>query len=154
MASLLACRLILDFTERGAETVSHSEGVGICPFTTKCGMTLSNDGHPVGRGFGRPRQPVSTMTSNVILGTIGSVQQDMAVWDVELDDMHFESGMCFTGESAHTLKTLRATSSAPAYNSFESGFMAQTGGGSDTSHCGITSLSGIRADVEKTMSAI
>ncbi|KAL4070663.1 hypothetical protein J3A83DRAFT_4358782 [Scleroderma citrinum] len=129
MASLLACRLILDFTERGAETVSHSEGVGICPFTTKCGMTLSNDGHPVGRGFGRPRQPVSTMTSNVILGTIGS-------------------------ESTHTLKTLRATSSAPAYNSFESGFMAQTGGGSDTSHCGITSLSGIRADVEKTMSAI
>lgn len=132
MAPLLACRLILDLRERGAETVSHSEGTGIGVFATKSGITSSNPGHPGKRGTARHRGPGSTMTSNVVLSTIGSIQPDVEAADVELDEMHFETSMGFAGASTRTLESLREASPAPAYNSIEGGFAARPGGGSDT----------------------
>ncbi|KIJ22045.1 hypothetical protein PAXINDRAFT_105804 [Paxillus involutus ATCC 200175] len=155
MAPLLACRLILDLRERGAETVSHSEGTGIGAFATKSGVTSSSNGAPhVKRGgLGiRHRGPGSTIASNVMLSTIGSIQPDLEAPDVELDEMHFESGMGFAGDSSRTLGSLEHTSPAPAYNSIEMGFTTRRGSGSDVSE--VAGLSGIRIDIEKTSSTM
>ncbi|EGO31001.1 hypothetical protein SERLADRAFT_444575 [Serpula lacrymans var. lacrymans S7.9] len=148
MAPVLACRLILDLRERGAETVSHSEGTGIAAFTTKSGVTSSNGHRGKSRGLGTrtARGQASTITSNVVLSTIGSLH-DVEAADVELDDMHFELGMGFGDESSKALdESVRATP-APAYNSLEMGFHT-----SDHSEDG--GVSGIRVDIEKTTSTM
>ncbi|KAF8140557.1 hypothetical protein EV363DRAFT_1151677 [Boletus edulis] len=150
MAPLLACRLILDLRERGAED-SHSEGVGV--FATKSGVTTSSNGPPhVKRGgLGiRHRGPGSTIASNVMLSTIGSIQPDLEAAEVELDEMHFESGMGFAGDSSRTLGSLDHTSPAPAYNSVEMGSPAGRDSISDGGELESGAMSGIRVDVEKT----
>ncbi|KAF8560075.1 hypothetical protein OG21DRAFT_1400902 [Imleria badia] len=155
MAPLLACRLILDLRERGAETVSHSEGTGVGAFATKSGVTTSSNGPPhVKRGgLGiRHRGPGSTIASNIMLSTVGSIQPDLEVADVELDEMHFESGMGFAGDSSRTLGSLENASPAPAYNSVEMGSAAGRGSVSDGGEAG--TMSGIRVDVEKTTSTM
>ncbi|KIJ66246.1 hypothetical protein HYDPIDRAFT_86277 [Hydnomerulius pinastri MD-312] len=155
MAPLLACRLILDLRERGAETVSHSEGTGVGAFATKSGVSGGSNGPPHTKrgGFGtRHRGPGSTIASNVMLSTIGSIHPDIEAPDVELDEMHFESGMGFAGDSSRTLGSLEHASPAPAYNAIEMGFAARRGSGSDVSE--VLGVSGIRIDVEKTTSTM
>ena len=142
---------ILDLRERGAETVSHSEGTGVGAFATKSGVTTSSNGPPhVKRGgLGiRHRGPGSTVASNIMLSTIGSIQPDLEVADVELDEMHFESGMGFAGDSSRTLGSLEHTSPAPAYNSIDVGSPAGRGSMSDAREVGV--MSGIHVNVEKT----
>ncbi|KAG6380915.1 hypothetical protein JVT61DRAFT_5307 [Boletus reticuloceps] len=153
MAPLLACRLILDLRERGAETVSHSEGTGLGAFATKSGVTASSNGPPhVKRGgLGiRHRGPGSTIASNIMLSTVGSIQPDLEVAEVELDEMHFESGMGFAGDSSRTLGSLDHTSPAPAYDSVEMGSPAGRDSISDGGELESGAMSGIRVDVEKT----
>ncbi|KAG0707440.1 hypothetical protein DFH29DRAFT_625320 [Suillus ampliporus] len=156
MAPVLACRLILDLRERGAETVSHSEGTGVSAFATKSGVTTSNAGHRK-PGRGRHRGPGSTITSNVMLSTIGSIQPDIEAAEVELDEMHFELGMGYaaSGESTRSLGSVENATPAPAYNSIEMGFNARPGSATDESGgAGMSGISGIRIDIEKTTSTI
>ncbi|KAG1904735.1 uncharacterized protein F5891DRAFT_1012571 [Suillus fuscotomentosus] len=135
MAPLLACRLILDLRERGAETVSHSEGTG--------------------PGRGRHRGPGSTIASNIMLSTIGSIQPDLEAAEVELDEMHFELGVGYSGDSTRSLGSVENATPAPAYNSIEMGFSARPGSATDESGAaGMSAVSGIRIDVEKTTSTI
>lgn len=89
-----------------------------------------------------------------MLSTIGSIQPDpdLEAADVELDDMHFESGMGFAGDSSRTLGSLEHTSPAPAYNSVDMGSPAGCGSVSDGGEAG--TMSGIRVNVEKTTSTM
>ncbi|KAG1885526.1 hypothetical protein F4604DRAFT_1615715 [Suillus subluteus] len=157
MAPLLACRLILDLRERGAETVSHSEGTGVSAFATKSGVITSNAGHRGKPGRGRHRGPGSTITSNVMLSTIGSIPPDLEAAEVELDEMHFELGMGYGGDStrSESLGSVENATPAPAYNSIEMGFNARPGSATDESGAaGMSAVSGIRIDIEKTTSTI
>jgi hypothetical protein len=143
---------ILDLRERGAETtVSHSEGTGMSEFTTKRGgANVGNRGKP---GRARLRGPASTLTSNVMLSTVGSIHPDVEAAEVELDAMHFELGIGYAGEST---RSLGSGSVAPAYNSVELGFNALSAG-SATDESGAACLSGvagIRVDIEKTTSTM
>ncbi|KAH7916463.1 hypothetical protein BJ138DRAFT_1108826 [Hygrophoropsis aurantiaca] len=158
MAPVLACRLILDLRERGAETVSHSEGTGMGAFATKSGITSSSNVGYRSKAGGltvRHRGPGSTIASNVVLSSIGSIQPDLENPDVELDEMHFELGMPYAGESTRTLGSVGNATPAPAYNSLEMGtFSARRGSVSGSSEAGTEALSGIRVDVEKTTSTM
>ncbi|KIK49470.1 hypothetical protein CY34DRAFT_113970 [Suillus luteus UH-Slu-Lm8-n1] len=155
MAPVLACRLILDLRERGAETDSHSEGTGVSAFATKSGVALSNAGHRGKPGRRRHRGPGSTATSGVMLSTIGSIAPDLEAADVELDEMHFELGMGYGGESTRSLGSVDNATPAPAYNSIEMGFNARPGSATDESGAaGMSAISGIRIDIEKTTSTI
>jgi hypothetical protein len=87
-----------------------------------------------------------------MLSTIGSIQPDLEAADVELDEMHFESGMGFAGDSSRTLGSLEHTSPAPAYNSIEIGSLAGRGSVSDGGEA--EAMSGIRVNVEKTTSTM
>ena len=87
-----------------------------------------------------------------MLSTIGSIQPDLEAADVELDEMHFESGMGLAGDSSRTLGSLEHTSPAPAYNSVEMGSPARRGSMSDVDEAG--TMSGIRVNVEKTTSTM
>lgn len=130
--------------------MSHSEGTGVGAFATKSGVTSSSNGPPhVKRGLGiRHRGPGSTIASNIMLSTIGSIQPDLEAADVELDEMHCESDMGFAGSSSRSLGSLEPTSPAPAYNSIELGSPAGHGSASDGGEAGV--VSGIRVNVEKT----
>ena len=97
----------------------------------------------------RQRGPGSTLTSNVVLSTVGSIHPDLEAAGVELDEMHFELGMGYAGESTGSVGS---ATPAPAYNSIELGIAAQTGSATDES--GGACLSGIRVDIEKTTSTI
>ncbi|KAG2756463.1 hypothetical protein P692DRAFT_20791363 [Suillus brevipes Sb2] len=155
MAPVLACRLILDLRERGAETDSHSEGTGVSAFATKSGVALSNAGHRGKPGRRRHRGPGSTTTSGVMLSTIGSIPPDLEAADVELDEMHFELGMGYGGESTRSLGSVENATPAPAYNSIEMGFNTRPGSATDESGAaGMSAVSGIRIDIEKTTSTI
>ncbi|KAF8971753.1 hypothetical protein BDZ97DRAFT_1913662 [Flammula alnicola] len=90
LGPVLACRLILDLRERGSETVSHSEGTGIAAFTTKSltqqGSPYTPPGHRSKNGSRyRNRGVVSTISSNVILTTLGSIHPDPMDIDLERD---------------------------------------------------------------------
>lgn len=91
-----------------------------------------------------------------MLSTIGSIQPDIEAADVELDEMHFESGMGFAGDSSRTLGSLEHVSPAPAYNSIEMGSPAGRSSMSDggAGEAGVMSMSGIRVNVEKTTSTM
>lgn len=152
---MLTAFQILDLRERGAETVAHSEGTGVGAFATKSGVTTSSNGPPHVKRGGvviRHRGPGSTIASNIMLSTIGSIQPDLEAADVELDEMHFESGMGFAGDSSRTLGSLEHTSPAPAYNSIEIGSPAGRGSVSDGGEA--EAMSGIRVNVEKSTSTM
>lgn len=155
MAPVLACRLILDLRERGAETVSHSEGTGVSAFATKSGVLTSNTGYRGKSGRGRHRGPGSTITSNVMLSTIGSIPPDLEAAEVELDEMNFELGMCYGGDSTRSLGSVENATPAPAYNSIEMGFSARPRSVTDEGGAGgMSAVSGIRIEIEKTMSTM
>lgn len=146
---------ILDLRERGAETVSHSEGTGVSAFATKSGVVTSHSGHRGKPGRGRHRGPGSTIASNIMLSTIGSIQPDLEAAEVELDEMHFELGVGYSGDSTRSLGSVENATPAPAYNSIEMGFSARPGSATDESGAaGMSAVSGIRIDVEKTTSTI
>ncbi|OAX32857.1 hypothetical protein K503DRAFT_701389 [Rhizopogon vinicolor AM-OR11-026] len=152
MAPVLACRLILDLRERGAETDNHSEGTGVSVFATKRGG--ANAGRRGKPDRVRQRGPGSTINSNVILTTVGSIHPDLEAAEVELDEMHFELGIGYAGESTRSLGSVGATP-APAYNFIEMGFNAQSGSTTDESGAAcMSAVSGIRVDIEKTTSTM
>ncbi|KAF9245825.1 hypothetical protein BU15DRAFT_40889 [Melanogaster broomeanus] len=154
MAPLLACRLILDLKERGAETVCHFEGTGIGAFATKSGVTSSSDGTLRRKrgGLGvRHRGPGSTIASNIMLTTIGSIQPDLEAPEVELDELHFESAMGPAGDSSRTLGFVERKNLAPDYNASEVEFATRCRK-SDVSE--VDGVSGIRIDIEKTTTSM
>lgn len=155
MAPVLACRLILDLRERGSEDHSHSEGTGVSAFATKSGVVTSNAGRRGKPGRVRRHAPGSTIASNVMLSTIGSIQPDLEAAEVELDEMHFELGMGYSGDSTRSLGSVENATPAPAYHSIEMGFNARPGSATDESGAaGMSGISGIRIDIEKTTSTI
>ncbi|KDR85774.1 hypothetical protein GALMADRAFT_1325360 [Galerina marginata CBS 339.88] len=180
LGPVLACRLILDLRERGSETVSHSEGSGIAAFTTKSmtqqGSPYTPPGHRCKNGsrYGRSRGMVSTISSGVVLTTIGSMHPDHMDHDleqdvVEMEDIRFGLGHLGTlsaavgGEDGEPLPEgedhrdgRHRDSPAPAYQSLEMGF--RHGGRRSPSpsfdeHSTHSIVRGIRVDVEQATSA-
>ncbi|KAJ7654841.1 hypothetical protein B0H17DRAFT_1021720 [Mycena rosella] len=98
MGPVLACRLILDLRERGATTVSNSEGTGIAAFTTKT-MTqqqcspFTPPNHRTKNGIYSRNARITD--SNIVLSTLGSVLPDMDIeQDVaELEDIRLGLGI-------------------------------------------------------------
>jgi hypothetical protein len=183
MAPVLACRLvsdttlspfaykhlpnqshsqILDLRERGAQTVSHSEGTGIAAFTTKSGSHGSpfTAGHRSKSRAGPLVRP-HTLNSNIMLSTLGSIPPDTDIdynleQDVvEMNELHIDLGidMDLNSSSSSTRPDAEARgdghegSPAPAYHSLEMGFRPR----GPSLEC---DLSRIRVDVEKTTSTI
>ncbi|KAF8634974.1 hypothetical protein AX15_000697 [Amanita polypyramis BW_CC] len=168
MGPILACRLILDLRERGSETVSHSEGTGIAAFTAK---SITQQGSPftppsrrgksVMGGYGRHRHGVNTVSSNVVLSTLGSIPQDVDL-DIErdipdMDDIHFGLGMelgslstAIGGDDGEPITEggRHDDSPAPAYQSIEKGRQRKHA----SNHEEEATLQGIRVEVEKAMS--
>jgi hypothetical protein len=90
-----------------------------------------------------------------MLSTIGSIPPDLEAAEVELDEMHFELGMGYGGDSTRSLGSVENATPAPAYNSIEMGFNARPGSATDESGAaGMSTVSGIRIDIEKTTSTI
>ncbi|KAK2461409.1 hypothetical protein APHAL10511_005872 [Amanita phalloides] len=167
MGPVLACRLILDLRERGSETVSHSEGTGIAAFTTKSITQQGSPFTPPGRrskgaieGFGRPRRGINTVSSNVVLSTLGSIPQDMDLVIerdvVEMDDIRLGLGMelgslstAIGGDDGEpvTEGAPHGDSPAPAYHAIDKGQHRQCPLNNEDQ-----ALQGIRVDVEKAMS--
>lgn len=168
---------ILDLRERGSETVSHSEGTGIAAFTTKS-MTQQDSpytppGHRAKGGrYTRGRGLISTLSSNLVLTTLGSIHPDHMEVDleqdvVEMDDIRLGLGMnlgtlstAIGGDDGEPLpeeegqvKYHQRGSPAPAYNSLEMGFRPGRQRSSTPSldeHRSIRSIiGGIRIDVEQ-----
>ncbi|KAF6766688.1 hypothetical protein DFP72DRAFT_997781 [Ephemerocybe angulata] len=95
LGPVLACRLILDLRERGSETVAHSEGTGIAAFTTKSVTQLHGSPYtPPGRNKSsrgrRSRGVVSTVSSGVVLTTLGTIHPEHLDLDVEQDGMEMD----------------------------------------------------------------
>ncbi|KAF8910175.1 hypothetical protein CPB84DRAFT_1672890 [Gymnopilus junonius] len=175
LGPVLACRLILDLRERGSETVSLSEGTGIAAFTTKSitqhGSPYTPPGHRSKNRYGRSRGVVSTISSNVVLTTLGSIHPDHMDFDieqdvVELDDIRFRMGTlgslnAVVGDDGEPMSEAEdhrdgrsRDSPAPAYHSLERGFRG--GGRSRTPSFDQQSshsvVRGIRVDVEQATS--
>ncbi|KAF9535594.1 hypothetical protein CPB83DRAFT_21382 [Crepidotus variabilis] len=178
LGPVLACRLILDLRERGSETVSHSEGTGMAAFTTKSvpqqDSPYTPPGHRSKGGVSRfiRGRGISTLSSNVVLTTLGSIHPDPMDVDleqdaVELEDIRLGLGMDLgvlstaiggddgeplpEGSSQH--RSGRDQSPAPAYNTLEMGF--RVGGRSPTPSLDERQsiVGGIRVDVEQAVSA-
>ncbi|KZT74948.1 hypothetical protein DAEQUDRAFT_14666 [Daedalea quercina L-15889] len=94
LAPVLACHLILDLRERGAETVAQSAGT--IAFTAGVSSNKSNPASPfsgIGFGFGSPSSSKALVRpSGVLLSTIGSIPMEGIVTvggGVELDNMQY-----------------------------------------------------------------
>ncbi|EIW87001.1 hypothetical protein CONPUDRAFT_45184, partial [Coniophora puteana RWD-64-598 SS2] len=156
LAPVLACRLILDLRQRGAETVAHSEGSGVGPFTANSGVSTNGKrSKPELFSKRQSQYGSSASASNMIIRGGDSIHPvDLEEGEVELDDMHFEAGLNSAGIST---RTLGGASPAPAYDAIDLGFNAGLETQSEDSHSngGVVSIfSGIRVDVEKTTSSI
>ncbi|RDB29202.1 hypothetical protein Hypma_015835 [Hypsizygus marmoreus] len=170
MGPVLACRLILDLRERGSETVSHSEGTGIAAFTTKS-MTqqqcspFTPPGHRTKSAGGYGRHTRGTVSSNVMLSTLGSIPPDMDLdLDIERDVAEMEDIRLGLGMDLGSLSTAiggddgepiaegdsHGGTPAPAYHSLEMGFR----GGLARPSFDNTGIRGIRVDVEKATSTM
>ncbi|KAF8640368.1 hypothetical protein AX17_000039 [Amanita inopinata Kibby_2008] len=164
MGPVLACRLILDLRERGSETVSHSDGTGIVAFTAKSITQHGSPFTPPGRrsksamgGYGRHARGVNTVSSNVLLSTLGSIPPEMDI-DVEqdvaeMDDIHLGLGMelgslstAIGGDDGEPMAEgeSHGDSPAPAYHSLEMGQRTQKTASNED-----VGLNGVRIDVEK-----
>ncbi|TFK30935.1 hypothetical protein FA15DRAFT_580312, partial [Coprinopsis marcescibilis] len=136
LGPVLACRLILDLRERGSETVSHSEGTGIAAFTTKSVTQHGSPYTPPGRrnksgGGYRSRGMVSTLSSGVVLTTLGTIHPDPLDLDIERDVAEMDDprigvdleilSTAIGGDDGEPLSDSdsRNGSPAPAYNSLE-----------------------------------
>ncbi|KAF8167319.1 hypothetical protein B0H34DRAFT_792058 [Crassisporium funariophilum] len=186
LGPVLACRLILDLRERGSETVSHSEGTGIAAFTTK---SMTQQGSPYtppgqrsksrGSRYGRNRGVVSTISSNVVLTTLGTIHPEHMDIDLERDatememeDIRFGIGMdpylghlstAIGGDDGEPLPDgethshRSGDSPAPAYNTLEIGFRGGRRSPSIEERPSTSCRSivrGIRVDVEQATSTI
>ncbi|KIM47445.1 hypothetical protein M413DRAFT_22112 [Hebeloma cylindrosporum] len=179
LGPVLACRLILDLRERGSETVSHSEGTGIAAFTTKSmtqhGSPYTPPGHRSKGSRYRTRGVVSTISSNVVLTTLGSIHPDHMDLDLEQDVVEMEDIRLGLGMDLGNLSTAvggddgeplpedegrrfgrHRCSPAPAYDSLEMGFRP---GGRRSSTPSIEEsnhsiVRGIRVDVEQATSTM
>lgn len=166
LGPVLACRLILDLRERGSETVSHSEGTGIAAFTTKSipqqGSPYTPPGHRGKSGTGRYRRShgmVSTISSNVVLTTLGTIHPDVDI-DVEQDLVEMEDirlgldlgslSTAIGGDDGEPLSEgdSQGGSPAPAYHSLELGFRDQRPPSLEEG------IGGIRVDVERASSTM
>ncbi|KIK07231.1 hypothetical protein K443DRAFT_129234 [Laccaria amethystina LaAM-08-1] len=166
LGPVLACRLILDLRERGSETVSHSEGTGIAAFTTKSipqqGSPYTPPGHRGKSGTGRYRRShgmVSTISSNVVLTTLGTIHPDVDI-DVEQDLVEMEDirlgldlgslSTAIGGDDGEPLPEgdSQGGSPAPAYHSLELGFRDQRPPSLEEG------IGGIRVDVERASSTL
>ncbi|KAG6814144.1 hypothetical protein H0H92_002139 [Tricholoma furcatifolium] len=110
MGPILACRLILDLRERGSETVSHSEGTGIAAFTTKSmSQQQCSPFTPPHRksmvGYGRRNRGGNTISSNIMLSTLGSIHHDVDLEDFERDVSEIEDIRRGIGMDLGTLST-------------------------------------------------
>ncbi|KAG2022913.1 hypothetical protein CC2G_000629 [Coprinopsis cinerea AmutBmut pab1-1] len=136
LGPVLACRLILDLRERGSETVSHSEGTGIPAFTTKS-VTHHGPYSPPGRRgnkSGGRYQSRGTLSSGIVLTTLGTIHQDPMDIDVERDVADMDDGRigvdleilstAIGGEDGEPLSDSESHGGtpAPAYNSLDHGY--------------------------------
>ncbi|GLB35860.1 putative expressed protein [Lyophyllum shimeji] len=169
LGPVLACRLILDLRERGSETVSHSEGTGMAAFTTKSltQQQASPFTPPAHRksgtgGYGRHTRGMHTVSSNIMLSTLGSIHPDIDLEEedaAEMDDIRLEMGIDLgslstavggdDGEPIAEGDSLGG-SPAPAYNALEMGFR----GGLTRPSVEDSGVRGIRIDVEKSTTTI
>ncbi|KAG6900524.1 hypothetical protein C0993_009477 [Termitomyces sp. T159_Od127] len=167
MGPVLACRLILDLRERGSETVSHSEGTGIAAFTTKTmtqqqGSPFTPPNRKSVSGYGRRNRGGHTVSSNIMLSTLGSIHHDMDLEDFEhdlgdADDIHrgMDMGLgslstAVGGDDGEPIpESENLGTPAPAYEPFEMGFR-ETGNETkiEDNH------QGIKVEVERTTSTI
>ncbi|KAF8808162.1 hypothetical protein BYT27DRAFT_7099218 [Phlegmacium glaucopus] len=174
LGPVLACRLILDLRERGSETVSHSEGTGIAAFATK---SITQQGSPYtppgqrtknhGSRFGRGHGVVSTVSSNVVLTTLGTIYPDHMDMDLERDVVEMEEIRFGLGMDLGSLSTAiggddgeplpegghhshrHGESPAPPYNTLEMGFRGGRRTPSLDDHRSCCSVvNGIRVDIE------
>lgn len=148
-------------------------------FTTKSmtqqGSPYTPPGHRSkgGSRFGRSRGIVSTISSNVVLTTLGSMHpdhmDDMEQDVVEMDDIRFNLGMplgalsaAIGGEDGEPIpdgdnysQAHHRDSPAPAYNSLEIGSKAGRRSASPSldGHSTHSVIRGIRVDVEHATSA-
>ncbi|KAF9479410.1 hypothetical protein BDN70DRAFT_932567 [Pholiota conissans] len=181
LGPVFACRLILDLRERGSETVSHSDGTGIAAFTTKSmtqqGSPYTPPGHRSKTGSRyRNRGIVSTISSNVVLTTLGSIHPDHMDMDIERDVVEMEEIRLGLGMDLGSLSTAiggddgeplpegegqrsrRRGSPAPAYHSLEMGFRPRRERSpspsiEDHSVATHSVAKGIRVDVEQATSS-
>ncbi|KAG6889993.1 hypothetical protein C0995_012953 [Termitomyces sp. Mi166 len=168
MGPVLACRLILDLRERGSETVSHSEGTGIAAFTTKSmtqqqGSPFTPPNRKSVTGYGRRNRGGHTISSNIMLSTLGSIHHDIDLEDLEqdlgdVDDIHHGMDMglgslstAVGGDDGEPIPEGESLGTpAPAYEPLEMGFR---GGGSELS-IEESCHQGIKVEVERTTSTI
>ncbi|KAF7784119.1 hypothetical protein Agabi119p4_284 [Agaricus bisporus var. burnettii] len=166
LGPVLACRLILDLRERGSETVAHSEGTGMAAFTTKSvsqqdsPFTPPNPRNKSATSRYRNRGAASTMSTNIVLTTLGSIPPDIEV-DVEQGGLELEDirlglnlhlgnlNTAIGGDDGEPIadNESQGGSPAPAYNSLE--MMGIRGLGSASIESG---SAGIRIDVETATS--
>ncbi|KAF5385071.1 hypothetical protein D9615_001257 [Tricholomella constricta] len=170
LGPVLACRLILDLRERGSETVSHSEGTGIAAFTTKsmtqqqCSpFTPPAHRNKSAAGYGRHTRAMNTVSSNIMLSTMGSIHPDIDL-EMEQDVVEMEAIRLGMGIELGSLSTAvggddgepiaegdsQVGTPAPAYHSLEMGFR----GGLVRPSLEDAGIRGIRVDVEKSTSTI
>lgn len=160
--------------------MSHSEGTGIAAFTTKSMTQQDSPYTPPGhrnksRGgrYARGRGVISTLSSNVVLTTLGSIHPDHMEVDLEQDVVEMDDIRLGLGMNLGTLSTAiggddgeplpegesypRRESPAPAYNFLEMGFRP---GGQHSPNPSINErrstrsvVRGIRVDVEQETTA-
>ncbi|KAG6817958.1 hypothetical protein H0H87_012426 [Tephrocybe sp. NHM501043] len=164
--------MILDLRERGSETVSHSEGTGITAFTTKSMSQQQcspfTPPHRKNGAYGRRIRGGNTISSNIMLSTLGSIHHDVDLdLDLEQDlseieDIHrgigsgvgLDLGSLSTAVGGDDGEPIAEGASqigtpAPSYEPFELGFRDPPPRSSMES-----GLHGIRVDVERTTSTI
>ncbi|KAG6837655.1 hypothetical protein H0H93_004931 [Arthromyces matolae] len=164
LGPILACRLILDLRERGSETVSHSEGTGMAAFTTKSmtqqhGSPFTPPHRKSSTRYGRYNRAGHTISSNIMLSTLGSIHHDIDLEDLEqdlgdVDDIHRELDMnigslstAIGGEDGEPITECESVGTpAPAYEPVELGFnRSKTGQGLED---------GIKIEVQRTTSTL
>ncbi|KAG5722307.1 hypothetical protein E4T56_gene17582, partial [Termitomyces sp. T112] len=161
MGPLLACRLILDLRERGSETVSHSEGTGIAAFTTKSltqqqGSPFTPPNRKSITGYSRRYRGGHTISSNIMLSTLGSIHHDIDLEDLgDVDDIHREMDMglgslstAVGGDDGEPIpEGENLGTPAPAYEPLEMGFRNEP-------KIAEPRREGIKVEVERTTSTI
>lgn len=156
---------ILDLRERGSETVAHSDGTGMAAFTTKSvsqqdsPFTPPNPRNKSATNRYRTRGAASTMSTNIVLTTLGSIPPDVEV-DVEQGGLELEDirlglnlhlgnlNTAIGGDDGEPIadNESHGGSPAPAYNSLEMGIRGLENASVESG------VAGIRIDVETATS--
>lgn len=123
--------------------MSHSEGTGIAAFTTKSVTNHGSPYTPPGRNKAsrgrRSRGVVSTVSSGVVLTTLGTIHPDHVELDVEQGGMEMDDirigvdleilSTAIGGEDGEPLSDQESQegSPAPAYETYENGSREERG---------------------------